>query len=233
MDITRALWTSCATWGSLSFMKCYTFPVEHLWSTYHALHHTRCSSGHFQHFHSLLNRPQDYSTKGQLLACFYLWVCLFVLQCKCLYFIYPHEFSRLQLHPWYWNTFLCSLKSSGKNLRIFCSYSQSLQFNFHRFTRYPSFLSGQSIMEWEVCLTLLPMTSTRNWTQDLLTLSSMPYLLDHMLPLTLMMIRSRLLWDITIPLLPRMYLHSMLIAEYNTWICFENWRKIFTKQSCK
>ena len=39
-------------------------------------------------------------------------------------------------------------------------------------------------MEWEVCPTFLHMTSSGNWTPDILILSPTPYPLGHMLPLS-------------------------------------------------
>ena len=41
---------------------------------------------------------------------------------------------------------------------------------------------GRGTMEWEVCPTLLHMTTSGNWTPDLLILHPAPYPLDHMLP---------------------------------------------------
>ena len=56
----------------------------------------------------------------------------------------PHEFSRLyNLHPWYWNSLLYGLISSGENSANFLQLMPFTIFHFFCSTRYPSRLGGQ------------------------------------------------------------------------------------------
>ena len=93
----------------------------------------------------------------------------------------PPELSRLyNLHPWYCNSLLYRLISSGENSAHFL---QLMPFTIFQFFVPPGTHHcwvGRGSMEWEVCLTLLLMTSTGNRTPDLLILSLMPYSLGHM-----------------------------------------------------
>ena len=76
------------------------------------------------------------------------------------------------------------LSALGRIQCICCSYSQSLQFEilfFSSGTHHHCWVDRGS-REWEVCLTLLHMTSNGSWTWDHLILSPMPYPLSKMFP---------------------------------------------------
>ena len=90
-----------------------------------------------------------------------MWMCMFIVW-------YPCEFSRLHnLHPWYWNALLYGLISSGENSAYFL---QLMPFTILPFLFHQAAITAGS-MEWEVCPTLLHMTSSGNRTLDLLILS--------------------------------------------------------------
>ena len=96
---------------------------------------------------------------------------------------YPHEFSRLyNLHPWYWNSLFYGLISSGENSVHsgensvhFLQLMPFTIFHFFLFHQEPITAGWAGSMEWEVCLTLLHMTtSSGNRAPEPLILSPYP-----------------------------------------------------------
>ena len=102
---------------------------------------------------------------------------MWVLKVQSLKSLNPHSADHDL--PWYRNT------QSHLQGRIQRTHDTSMQ--TERVTRMLSFIPprthhywvGRGRMEWEVCLTLLHVTSGGNWTPDLLILSPTPCLLDH------------------------------------------------------
>ena len=92
-------------------------------------------------------------------------------RCKytCLQSRYPHEVSELyDLHPWYWNSLFYSLISSRENSAIAhfaTAIAISLEFNFFVPSGTYHCSVGRGSMEWDVCLTLLHMSSSGNGTR--------------------------------------------------------------------
>ena len=93
-----------------------------------------------------------------------IWIYMFIY-----IILISHEFSRLyNFHPWHLNSF------------FFSSYSQSLQCSI--LVPQGTHHCWVDSINWEVCLTLLHMTTSGNRTPGLWILSPMPYPLGHMLP---------------------------------------------------
>ena len=96
---------------------------------------------------------------------------------------YPGEFSRLyNLHPWYWNSLLYGLISSGENLVHFLQLMPLPIFQYFVPPGTRHCWVGTGSMGWEVCPTLLHMTSSGCWTPDLLILVPTLYPLGNMFP---------------------------------------------------
>ena len=78
---------------------------------------------------------------------------------------YPSEFSRLHnLYPWYWNSLLYSLISSGEN-SAFAHFAAAIVDHYNldfSFTRYPSLLGGQRLYDMRG----LPDNSTHSRQRD-------------------------------------------------------------------
>ena len=89
----------------------------------------------------------DFTTKLYSLQCVYMLIVW-----------YPSKFNRLHnSHPWYWNSPLYGLISSGENSAHFLQLLPFIIFHFLS-TRYPSLLGGQ--MQYE--MRSLPYTSTHD-----------------------------------------------------------------------
>ena len=80
----------------------------------------------------------------------------------------PHEFRRLyNLHPWYWKSFSNGFIFAGDNSAHFL---QLMPFTIFQFFIPPGIhycWVARGSIEWEVCLTLLHMTSSWNRTPKL------------------------------------------------------------------
>ena len=94
---------------------------------------------------------------------------------------YAYEFSRLHnLHPWCRSSLLYVSSLVGE----FSTFSAANAIHNSSIFVPPGTHHcwvDRSSMKWEVCLTLLHMTSSGNLTPDLLILSPTPYPLGHML----------------------------------------------------